>query len=127
LKYHFSNTFGQNSNLNLGVGAKVPLGSSTETNSQGIILSADLQPGGNVWDLIFWSNISKSFNFRPSFNVSSQFTYRSTGINNEYLENSTYKFGNEFQAYLGFSDQFFFKHLQIQALLLNIEPPKKIK
>jgi len=106
LKYHFSNTFGQNSNLNIGVGTKIPLGSTTETNSQGIILNADLQPGSNVWDLLLWTLMSKNFNFRPSFSVWSQLTYRNTGTNKEYLENSTYKFGNEFQAYLGFSDQF---------------------
>lgn len=106
LKYNFINTFGKNSNLNLGVGTKIPFGSTTETNSLSIILNADLQPGSNVWDLIFWSQMSKNFNFRPSFNISSQVTYRNTGTNNEYLENSTYKFGNEFQFYLGFSDQF---------------------
>jgi len=106
LKYNFSNTFGQNSSLNIGAGTKIPLGSTTEKNSQGITLNADLQPGSNVWDLVLWTLMSKNFNFRPSFGVWSQITYRSTGTNKEYLENSTYKFGNEFQAYLGFSDQF---------------------
>lgn len=105
-KYNFSNAIGKNSDLNIGIGAKLPLGSSTETNEQGITLNADLQPGSNAWDIIYWSSASKSLNFRPSFNISSRITYRSTGTNNSYFGDSTYKFGNEFQAYLGFSDQF---------------------
>jgi len=128
LKYNFSNTFGQNSNLNVGVGTKIPLGSTTEKNSLGIILNPDLQPGSNVWDLVLWSRMSKSFNFRPSFNVSTQFTYRNTGINNEYLENSTYKFGNEFQAYLGISDQFvLLKSLATPSITFKYRTAKKDK
>lgn len=106
LKYNLLNFLGKNTNLALGAGTKIPLGSTTETNNQDIILSADLQPGSNAWDLILWSQFSKSFNFRPSFNISTQITYRSTGTNNEYLENSTYKFGDVFQTFLTFSDQF---------------------
>ena len=105
-KYNFPNTFGKKSVFGLGLGAKLPLGSSTETNDQGITLNGDLQPGSNAWDVIYWSSIAKSFDFRPSFNVSSRFVYRSTGTNNSYFGDSTYKFGNEFQAFLGFSDQF---------------------
>lgn len=105
-KYNFPNTFGKNSELKLGLGAKLPFGSSTETNNQGITLNGDLQPGSNAWDVIYWSSITKSFDFRPSFNVYSRFVYRSTGTNNSYFGDSTYKFGNEFQAFLGFSDEF---------------------
>ena len=104
-KYNFSNAIGENSALNLGIGSKIPIGSSTEQNDQGITLNADLQPGSNAWDIIYWSSISKSFNFRPSLNISSRFTYRSTGTNNSYFGDSTYEFGNEFQAFIGFSDQ----------------------
>jgi hypothetical protein len=105
-KYNFPNTFGKNSELKLGLGAKLPLGSSTETNDQGITLNGDLQPGSNTWDIIYWSLIAKSFDFRPSFNVFSRFVYRSTGTNESYFGDSTYKFGNEFQAFLGFTDEF---------------------
>ncbi len=34
--------------------------------------------------------------------------YRSTGTNDSYFESTTYKFGNEFQVFLSFSDQFTF-------------------
>ncbi|MFK5958805.1 MAG: hypothetical protein QM495_08035 [Lutibacter sp.] len=106
LKYSFPNLIGENTFVNVGFGSKIPLGSSTQKSNQGITLNADLQPGSNAWDIIYWSSISKSFNFRPSFNISSRFIYRSTGTNNSYFGDSTYKFGNEIQAFLGFSDQF---------------------
>ncbi len=106
LKYNFSNAIGNNSALNVGIGSKIPIGSSTEQNDQGITYPGDLQPGSNAWDIIYWSSISKSLNSRPSFTISSRFIYRSTGTNNSYFGDSSYKFGNEFQAFLGFSDQF---------------------
>ena len=106
LKYNLPNLIGDNTAINIGVGAKIPLGSSTQRSSQGIVFNADLQPGSNAWDVIYWSSISKSFNFRPSFSVSSRFIYRSTGTNKSYFGDSTYKFGNEIQAFVGFSDQF---------------------
>ncbi len=108
VKYEFQNTLGANSAVSIGLGTKIPLGSSTETNDQGITLNADLQPGSNTWDILYWSSFSKSFNFRPSLNVSSRFIYRNTGTNNSYFGDSTYKFGNEFQFFLGFSEQFLF-------------------
>jgi len=106
LKYNFNNVLGKNSAISLGVGTKFPIGSSTEKNRQGITLNADLQPGSNAWDVIYWTMISKNFDFRPSFTVTSRFVYRNTGTNPSYFEDSTYKFGNEFQSYLQFSDQF---------------------
>jgi len=120
LKYNFENVLGENSALNIGVGTKIPLGSSTETNDQGITLNADLQPGSNAWDVIYWSMISKSFDFRPSFTISSRFIYRNTGTNTSYFGDSTYKFGNEFQTYLHFSDQFLlFKTITSPSLSLK--------
>ncbi|PHQ57488.1 MAG: hypothetical protein COC16_00945 [Lutibacter sp.] len=106
MKYNFPNAIGENTDLNIGFGTKIPFGSSTNKSDQGITLNADLQPGSNAWDLIYWSSISKSFNFRPSFNISTRFIFRSTGTNNSYFGDSTYKFGNELQAFIGFSDQF---------------------
>lgn len=105
-KYNLKNVIANNSDLILGLGTKVPLGSSSETDSRGILLINDLQPGSNAWDIIYWLSASKQLNFRPSLNISGRLIYRNTGTDNEYLENSTYKFGNEFQAFLSFSDQF---------------------
>ncbi len=107
-KYNFKNVLGKNSEWGLGLGSKIPLGSSTEKDENGIVLNADLQPGSNAWDIVYLSSFSKRFNFRPTFNLSSRIIYRSTGTNNSYLENTTYKFGNEFQAFINFSDQFIF-------------------
>lgn len=106
LKYRFNNVFSKNSDLTIGFGTKMPLGSSTELDSRGILLINDLQPGSNAWDFIYWLSTSKRFNFRPSLNTSLRFTYRNTGTDNEYLGNSTYKYGNEFQGFLSLSDQF---------------------
>ncbi|GAA3601590.1 hypothetical protein GCM10022396_18770 [Flavivirga amylovorans] len=106
LKYNFPNILGKESNIAIGLGSKIPLGSSTETNDQGITLNADLQPGSNAWDIIYWTSFSKNFSFRPSFTFSSRAIYRSTGTNDSYFENSSYKFGNEFQGFISFSDQF---------------------
>ncbi len=106
-KYNFKDLLAKNTNLNLGIGTKIPLGSSTKKNSQGLTLGADLQPGSNALDIIYWSLISKTFNFRPTFNAFTRFVYRQTGTNNTYFGSLHYKFGNEFQSFIGISDQFF--------------------
>ncbi|MDO5979382.1 hypothetical protein [Flavivirga spongiicola] len=117
LKYNFPEILGKESNIAIGLGSKIPLGSSTETNDQGITLNADLQPGSNAWDIIYWSSFSKNFNFRPSLTFSSRAIYRSTGTNDSYFGNSSYKFGNEFQGFISFSDQFaLFKTLSTPSL-----------
>ena len=108
VKYNFPDLISKNSDFTLGLGTKIPLGSSTEVNDNGILLINDLQPGSNALDLIFWLSASKSFNIRPSLNVSGRLVYRNTGTDDEYLGSSTYKYGNEFQAFLSFSDQFVF-------------------
>jgi len=105
-KYNLKDILAENSSLNLGIGTKVPLGSSTKKSSRGITLNADLQPGSNAWDIIYWSVFSKTFNFRPTFNAFTRFIYRQTGINKSYFGDSTYEFGDEFQFFLGVSDQF---------------------
>ncbi|MEW4923260.1 hypothetical protein [Algibacter sp. 2305UL17-15] len=105
-KYNFNNLLGKSSSTELGLGTKIPFGSSTETNSQGIILNADLQPGSNAWDIVFFLAASKQPEFRPSLTFSGRVIYRGTGTNNSYFGNSSYKFGNEIQAFVGASDQF---------------------
>ncbi len=89
-----------------GLGLKLPIGKHDLKNSQGIVLNADIQPGGNALDYIFMSTISRKFNFRRSFIFSSRFVYRIAGENNEYQKINKYKFGNEFQFFLTVSDQF---------------------
>lgn len=106
-KYAFPEVLGPKSAINLGLGAKAPLGKSDLTNEDGILLTADLQPGSGAWDGLGWLSLSKAFDFRPSATFSGNFTYRLTGVNNSYLnDTSTYEFGNVFQTNLGYTDQF---------------------
>lgn len=107
LKYAIPNVLGASSQINLGIGTKAPLGKSDITTNQGIQLTADLQPGSGAWDGLGWLSVSKGVGFRPSATVSASFTYRLTGKNNSYLNNSSiYEFGNAFQANFGYTDQF---------------------
>lgn len=92
--------------ITVGAGIKIPIGSTDNKSDAGITLNADLQPGSNALDMIYITSFSKKFSFRPSFNLSTRLTYRTTGTNDEYLGTNDYKFGNEFQTYLTFSDQF---------------------
>jgi hypothetical protein len=107
VKYTMQNVLGKNTVFNLGLGPKVPLGKSDILTEQGIQLTADLQPGSGAWDGLGWLSISKGLNIRPSATISGSFTYRLTGKNNSYLNNTaTYEFGDEIQSNIGYTDQF---------------------
>ncbi|WP_299122053.1 transporter [uncultured Winogradskyella sp.] len=108
-RYKIINNIEKNWSINLGFGVKIPVGSSTETNDQGITLNADLQPGSNAWDLIYLLGASKTFDFRPTMTFSTRVVYRQPGENTTYFGNSTYQFGDELQAYISLSDQFIIK------------------
>ena len=105
-KYNFSEILGKQSSVRLGLGVKIPIGSTTEKTNQGIVLNADMQPGSGAWDVIYWGQVLKNFKFRPSLNFSVRAIYRGTGINDDYFGNTTYEFGNEFQTFLSFTDEF---------------------
>ncbi len=106
LKYDFPKAIGDKSNLSIGAGTKVPLGSYNEVGPSGITYIADLQPGSGAWDLILFASISKNFDFRPTMTFSSRVIGRLTGKNKDYLDGaSTYEYGDEFQIFLGVSDQ----------------------
>ena len=75
VKYKFDAILGRNSSVRAGLGAKVPLGSTTEKSKNGIVLNADMQPGSGAWDVIYWGQISKSFDFRPSLSFSARAIY----------------------------------------------------
>ena len=91
--------------LTIGYGVKAPLGSSDRT-SDGLSLTADLQPGSGAWDNLLYANYSQQFNFRPSLSYFGTVIYRITGENDQYLESSRYEFGNETQLIAGVSDRF---------------------
>lgn len=89
-----------------GFGFKLPTGRHDIKNSQGIAYNADLQPGTNTLDYLFLTSLSKKFEFRKSFVLSTRLIYRLTGVNDEYQKVNMYKFGNELQVFLTGSDQF---------------------
>ncbi len=106
-KYAIPDFLGKQTVFNLGLGTKIPLGNSDLTTEEGFQLTADLQPGSGAWDILGWSSFSKGMNFRPSAIISGSFTYRFTGKNTSYLnDTSVYEFGNVAQASLGYTDQF---------------------
>ena len=106
-KYGFTKILGEMSNLSLGIGAKIPLGSFEEVDERGITYIADLQPGSGAWDLILFTSLSKNFNFRPATTFSGRIIYRATGENTDYLRGSqVYEYGNEIQVFFGVSDEF---------------------
>lgn len=107
VKYSIPNVLGKNTLFNLGIGTKAPFGKSDIESDQGLQLTADLQPGSGAWDGLGWLSISKGLNVRPSASISGSLTYRLTGVNNSYLNNTaTYEFGDEIQANIGYTDQF---------------------
>lgn len=106
-KYTFPKVWGQESSLDLGFGIKAPFGRSDLTSEQGIVFTADLQPGSGAWDAIGFVAFSKKVGFRPSAVLSLITTLRFTGENSDYLNGrSVYEFGDEVQANLGYIDQF---------------------
>ncbi len=107
LKYAIPQILGEQSVLSFGAGVKAPLGKSDLKSDEGIQLTADLQPGSGAWDMLGWLSISKPVSFRPSAMLSGSVTFRETGVNSSYLNNTaTYEFGNVLQANVGYTDQF---------------------
>ncbi len=107
VKYAIPDILGTGSVLNIGLGAKVPVGKSDLTTAEGFQLIADLQPGSGAWDALGWLSASKGLSFRPSATISGSLTYRLTGKNSSYLSNSSsYEFGDVVQTNVGYADQF---------------------
>ncbi len=101
-------------NYQIGLGLKFPTGSTSEKNSHGITLNADMQPGSGSWDMIYWFIGGQTLNARPSANLSLLATFRATGENPEYFGSQIYDFGNETQSILTYADQ-----VLLGSLILN--------
>lgn len=94
-------------NLNIALGAKWPTGGSQHLSSDGIILNPDMQTGSGSTDLIGRVQMSMPLTFRKSIAAYLNSVY--------FLKNSSkglsfgvpFKFGNEYLAELGVSDQNF--------------------
>ena len=104
-KFTLSNISTNGHEIQLGIGLKVPLGSTDLKDERGITLNADLQPGSGSWDMIPWAYYARQFRSRPSMVVSTRVLGRFNGMNKEYLGSQTYQFGRSAQIYLGLGDQ----------------------
>lgn len=110
-KFILSRISEQGSELQLGIGPKLPLGKTDLTNSSGISLNADMQPGSGSWDLITWSYYARQFVKRPSLVASLRLVGKFNGQNKEYFGSQTYRFGNSTQLYMGIGDQLLWRNL----------------
>ncbi len=106
--------------LQVGYGIKAPLGSADQTREDGVQLTADLQPGSGAWDHIAYLNFTKQNIIRPTTTLTTTLTHRWRGVNNDYLGNSTYQFGNEFMAIAAIADR-----LVVGSVLLD--PSLKVR
>lgn len=94
-----------NYGLSSGLGIKLPTGSSTKVNEDGITLNADLQPGSGATDFLFWSHFSSQWKNRPSATIFATLIFATKGHNKTYLGVQDYKFGDELQAIVGLGDR----------------------
>lgn len=104
-KFTLSSLSSNGTEIQLGVGPKIPLGRSDLTDDRGITLNADLQPGSGSWDMITWGYFLRQLRSRPTTTISARIVGRINGANKEYLGVQTYRFGNSIQLYLGVGDQ----------------------
>lgn len=109
-KFILSSISKTGSELQLGVGPKLPLGRTDLTNNSDITLNADMQPGSGSWDLITWAYFARQFTKRPTLVASARIVGRFNGKNSEYFGSQTYKFGNSGQLYMGIGDQLGWKN-----------------
>lgn len=101
-----SDSSAPNTDLLVGAGPKFPLGRTDYTDSRGILLPADLQPGTGSWDGVFWGMFSHNGLIRRTLSFTAIPSFRLTGTNDRYNGTHPYRFGNEFQLNFGFSDRF---------------------
>ncbi len=87
--------------LSLGLGTKLPLGSSTIKRNS-VLLPADMQPGTGSVDGLLWIYFSKGNLIIPQITFLANSSYRLNGTNKRFGKSqSGYKFGNELIFTLG--------------------------
>ena len=104
-------------NVQVGVGPKIPLGASDLVNEQGLTLNADLQPGSGAWDVISWAQVAHVLDSRPSSSIHLTAIHSFKGTNDDYLGSQAYQFGQEFQVAVGISDRLSLGNLIIDPSL----------
>ncbi len=92
----------------LGAGPQIPLGGFEQSNTRGLRLLEDLQPGSGAWDLIVLASVEHSLKSRPSSLLYLNSIFSFTGVNNQARGGAqSYEFGNDIQLIAGYSDQVF--------------------
>lgn len=92
--------------LRIGAGPQIPLGSDNATNSRGLMLLEDLQPGSGAWDVILMGSLEYQLPSRPSSLLYLNAIISQTGSNpNSRGGLQVYEFGNDLQFMGGYSDQ----------------------
>lgn len=97
----------QLSQLQFGIGLKLPTGSTSRTiEDSDIIMTPSLQAGTGSVDIILHTLYNQSFKFRRSLNLQGLLSYRINTVSKGLGGHDTYQFGNELFSQLTFSDQF---------------------
>ena len=89
-----------------GGGIKLPVGATQNLSEGGRILPASLQPGTGSVDFLLSFQYQTSFKFRRSLTFSQTLNARINTVSKSFTFHETYKFGNVFQAFSSFADQF---------------------
>jgi len=97
------NIFVKPFSLDISAGLKLPTGSTSEVNNNGLLLVNDMQPGSGSVDGLFL--ISSTFPIRGSLEMYTTANYQWKGIDDDYLGSLSYGFGDELQISSGVSDQ----------------------
>lgn len=95
----------------IGAGPKFPVARTDLRNNLGLALPADMQPGSGSLDGIFWSSFRKGRFLDLNFGWTAVGVFRYSGMNNNYNNSQTYRFGNEFQLSMGPDYTFFVNDL----------------
>lgn len=91
----------------IGSGIKFPTGSTQLKDDESqIILQPSLQPGTGSYDFLFLTQFQYAMPFRHSLSIAQSFSYQLAGTGKNFASHEAYKFGNEFQSFTSFSDQF---------------------
>lgn len=109
----------KNTELSFNFGVKIPTGkTSYRAEDTGILLAADLQAGTGAWDIIYGGFLRQNHIFKKNLNFSATAIFRQTTSAERFGGLQTYKFGNEFLIYAGFTDTYVLKTILFQPLLM---------
>ncbi|MEL6675763.1 MAG: hypothetical protein AAFR61_26385 [Bacteroidota bacterium] len=89
----------------VGLGPKAPFGRSDHTDSRGILLPADLQPGTGSWDALLWTAYTYQGLWNPTASFSLTASYQYTTASQRFGGQQQYQFGRAFQIQAGIQDR----------------------